>query len=88
MILRRIALAFIRFYQRYVSPLKRPTCRFVPTCSEYAHDAIVHHGVLRGGLKALWRLLRCQPLCAGGYDPVLPPPPACGQLEGPEEARP
>jgi putative component of membrane protein insertase Oxa1/YidC/SpoIIIJ protein YidD len=73
-ILRRIALAFIRFYQRYLSPLKRPS--------------IVHCGVLRGGLKALWRLLRCQPCCAGGYDPVLPPPPACGQLEGPEEAKP
>jgi uncharacterized protein len=87
-IVRRIALALIRFYQRYLSILKRPTCRFVPTCSEYAHDAISHHGVLRGGLKALWRLLRCQPLCAGGYDPVLLPPGVGGQLEAREEAQP
>jgi putative membrane protein insertion efficiency factor len=72
---RRLALGLIRFYQRYLSPLKRPTCRFLPTCSDYAHEAICVHGVWRGGLMALWRLLRCQPLCKGGYDPVLPPAP-------------
>jgi uncharacterized protein len=87
-IVRRVALALIRFYQRYLSGLKRPTCRFVPTCSEYASEAITHYGVLRGSLKALWRLLRCQPLCAGGYDPVLPAAHVCGQLEAPEEAKP
>lgn len=86
--LRRVALALIRFYQRHVSPLKRPTCRFLPTCSEYAHDAVVHYGVLRGGLMALWRLLRCQPLCAGGHDPVLPPRPSVRALETSEEAKP
>jgi putative membrane protein insertion efficiency factor len=84
---RRIALALIRGYQRYLSPLKRPTCRFLPTCSEYAYEAIAHYGVVRGGLKALWRLLRCQPFCAGGYDPVLPAPHVCGQLEAREEAK-
>ena len=88
MIVRRVALALIRFYQRHLSGLKRPTCRFVPTCSEYAYEAIVHYGVVRGSLKALWRLLRCQPLCAGGYDPVLPEPHVCGQLEAREEAKP
>jgi uncharacterized protein len=87
-IVRRVALACIRFYQRYLSGLKRPTCRFVPSCSEYAYGAIGHYGVVRGGLKALWRLLRCQPLCAGGYDPVLPEPHVCGQLEAREEAKP
>ena len=87
MIVRRLALAFIRFYQRCLSPLKRPTCRFLPTCSEYAYEAITRYGVLRGGLKALWRLLRCQPFCAGGYDPVLPEPHACGHLEAREEAK-
>jgi hypothetical protein len=84
---RRVALAVIRFYQRYISVLKRPTCRFVPTCSEYAVEAIEHFGVVRGSLKALWRLLRCQPLCAGGYDPVLPAPHVCAELEAREEAK-
>jgi putative membrane protein insertion efficiency factor len=87
-ILRRVALSLIRFYQRYLSVLKRPTCRFVPTCSEYAVEAIEHFGVLRGGLMAMWRLLRCQPLCAGGYDPVLPERHTCGELEAREEAKP
>jgi putative membrane protein insertion efficiency factor len=87
-IVRRVALALIRFYQRHLSGWKRPTCRFVPTCSEYAYEAIVHYGVVQGSLKALWRLLRCQPLCAGGYDPVLPEPHVCGQLEAREEAKP
>ena len=86
--LRRAALALIAFYQRYLSPLKRPTCRFLPTCSEYAHDAIVHYGVLRGGLMALWRLCRCQPLCAGGHDPVLPPRRVVRALETSEEVKP
>ncbi len=88
MILRRVALSLIRFYQRYHSGLKRPTCRFRPTCSEYAFEAIERFGVLRGGCKALWRLLRCQPLCAGGYDPVLPEVHVCGHLEAREEAKP
>jgi hypothetical protein len=70
--MRRLILGLIRFYQRYLSPLKGPSCRFVPTCSEYAHEAVVVHGPLRGSLLAMWRLLRCHPLCRGGYDPVLP----------------
>ena len=61
----------IRFYRRYLSGLKRvPTCRFVPTCSEYALKAIEKRGALIGTLKAIWRILRCNPLCRGGYDPV------------------
>jgi uncharacterized protein len=67
----RVLLALVAFYRRYLSPLKgRPTCRFLPTCSEYAHDAIVTHGAWRGGALALGRLLRCHPFCAGGLDPV------------------
>ena len=69
---RALVVSLIRWYQRYVSPLKRPTCRFLPTCSEYACEAVSTHGCWRGGLLALWRLLRCQPLGRGGYDPVLP----------------
>lgn len=73
--LKRIALAPIRFYQRVLSPLKPvPTCRYVPTCSCYAVEAIEKRGVLVGTAKALWRLLRCNPLFRGGYDPVDPRP--------------
>lgn len=69
--LKRIVLAPIRFYRRYLSGLKRvPTCRFAPTCSQYAIEAIERRGVIVGTAKAVWRILRCNPLCRGGYDPV------------------
>jgi uncharacterized protein len=69
--LTRILLAPIRWYRRYLSPLKgRPTCRYLPTCSEYAIEAIETRGPLVGGIKAVWRILRCNPLFRGGYDPV------------------
>ena len=57
-------------YKRVISPLLPPSCRFYPTCSEYAREAIERHGVLRGLRLAAWRLVRCQPLCRGGLDPV------------------
>jgi putative membrane protein insertion efficiency factor len=63
----------IRFYRRFVSPLKTtPTCRFAPTCSAYALEAIETRGAVVGVLLAAWRILRCNPLCAGGHDPVPP----------------
>ncbi|MBN1460170.1 MAG: membrane protein insertion efficiency factor YidD [Armatimonadetes bacterium] len=65
----RGALAFVRFYQRFLTGLKPPTCRFYPTCSEYAAQAITHCGLLRGLALAAWRVLRCNPFSAGGYDP-------------------
>ncbi len=65
-----IALLPILFYQRCISPLKRPTCRFYPSCSHYASESILVHGLVYGGYLILVRLLRCQPLCRGGYDPV------------------
>ena len=68
--MKKLLLALIRGYQRWLSPLLGPRCRFHPSCSHYAAEAIAQHGALHGGALALWRLLRCQPLCKGGYDPV------------------
>jgi hypothetical protein len=60
----------IRIYQRYISPFMAPSCRFQPTCSEYADEAIARYGSLRGGWLAMRRILRCQPFGSHGYDPV------------------
>lgn len=71
-LLGRMLLLPIAFYQKCVSPYTPPSCRFVPTCSEYARQAIVTHGPLKGLLLAVWRLLRCNPWGGSGYDPVPP----------------
>lgn len=63
------AVTAIEAYQRWLSPLLGPACRYWPSCSEYARLAIGRHGLIRGGCAALARLLRCQPLFAGGIDP-------------------
>jgi len=68
--MRRLLMGCIRFYQRFISPLKPPMCRFYPTCSQYALEAVARHGVWRGGYLALRRLLKCHPFHPGGYDPV------------------
>jgi len=60
----------IRFYQKFISPLKPPVCRFTPTCSEYALEAIKKYGPLKGLFMAIWRVLRCNPFSKGGFDPV------------------
>ncbi|MBI2303423.1 MAG: membrane protein insertion efficiency factor YidD [Chloroflexi bacterium] len=67
--MRRAALAAIRLYQRALSPYTLPSCRFVPTCSQYSYEAISRHGLWRGGWLTLRRLARCHPLSPGGYDP-------------------
>jgi len=67
---KRPLLAVIRFYQRRISPAAPPACRFQPTCSEYACEAIETFGALRGAAMAAWRILRCNPLNDGGLDPV------------------
>jgi putative membrane protein insertion efficiency factor len=67
---RLLVLGFIRLYQFLVSPMLPPACRFWPTCSRYAYDAISRHGVVRGAWLGLRRLCRCHPFHPGGYDPV------------------
>ena len=79
---RRLALATIRFYQRRISPGLAPACRFQPTCSDYAYEAIETHGTAKGALMAAWRILRCNPLNDGGLDPV----PDRHSQEGPSRA--
>jgi len=67
---RRVAIAPIRFYQRFVSPALPRRCKYEPTCSAYAAQAISEYGILRGLVLAGWRLVRCNPWSHGGYDPV------------------
>jgi putative membrane protein insertion efficiency factor len=68
--LRSGILTMLRIYKRFLSPLLPAACRFEPTCSEYAADAVELHGVLKGSWLTLRRLVRCQPFCRGGFDPV------------------
>ena len=68
--MKKLFLLLIRFYQKFISPLTPPSCRFRPTCSAYAAEAIEKYGVVKGGCLAVWRFLRCNPFCKGGYDPV------------------
>lgn len=65
-------LGLIYFYRYIIKPFLPRSCRFEPSCSAYAIDAIQTLGILKGGCKIIWRLLRCHPWCQGGYDPVLP----------------
>jgi uncharacterized protein len=69
--MKTILTAALRLYKWLISPLIPPACRYVPSCSEYAMEAVEVHGVLRGSVLAAWRLLRCHPFAKGGYDPVL-----------------
>ncbi|HEY8348755.1 MAG TPA: membrane protein insertion efficiency factor YidD [Clostridiales bacterium] len=69
--IKKLLIAMIRFYQRYLSPLKpKGSCRFYPTCSQYAIDALSRYGVLKGSYLAVRRILKCHPFHPGGYDPV------------------
>jgi len=67
---KKVFLAPIRFYQKWISPGLPPSCRFYPSCSEYAYQAIEKYGVLRGGWLGLRRIVRCHPFNSGGFDPV------------------
>ncbi len=65
-----VMVAMVRFYQRFISPMTPPSCRYTPTCSQYAIEALRKHGPLRGTALAVWRILRCNPWGGSGYDPV------------------
>ncbi|MCL5064968.1 MAG: membrane protein insertion efficiency factor YidD [Firmicutes bacterium] len=66
----RLLVGMIKGYQRFISPFTRPSCRYTPTCSQYAVDAVSRYGVVKGGWLSVKRLARCHPLHVGGYDPV------------------
>jgi putative membrane protein insertion efficiency factor len=65
-----ILIRLIEIYRKYISILKKPSCRFYPTCSQYAIDAIKKYGAVKGSFMAIWRIIRCNPFNKGGYDPV------------------
>ena len=69
---KKLILKMIRFYQKYISPMSPPTCRFYPTCSQYAIEAVEEHGAIKGSYLATRRILKCHPFHEGGFDPVPP----------------
>jgi len=68
--LKKLFILCIHGYQKYLSPLKSNHCKYTPTCSQYAIEALEKHGLIKGMLLAVWRILRCNPFSKGGYDPV------------------
>jgi len=68
--MKKIALGLIKGYQKYISPLSAPSCRFYPTCSHYSFEAIEKHGALKGSWMATIRISKCHPFHPGGFDPV------------------
>ena len=68
--MKNILIAMIRFYQKFLSPLKHTRCPYTPTCSQYGLEAIQKYRAVKGSLLACWRILRCNPFSKGGYDPV------------------
>ncbi|MTH54433.1 membrane protein insertion efficiency factor YidD [Bacillus mangrovi] len=68
--MKRIFLSLIRFYQKFISPMTPPSCRFYPTCSNYGLEAIQKHGAIKGSYMTVMRILRCNPMHPGGFDPV------------------
>ena len=68
--MKKILVSLIKLYRRFLSPLKPPSCRFYPTCSQYTMEAVEKHGAVKGSFLGLKRILKCHPLHPGGYDPV------------------
>jgi uncharacterized protein len=74
--MKSLAIKFLRGYKRLISPMLPAACRYVPTCSEYAIEAVERFGIFRGGAMAMWRVLRCNPFVKGGVNPVH----SCGSV--------
>ena len=68
--MKKVIISCIKFYRKFISPLKRPSCRFYPTCSQYTLEAVEKYGALKGGFMGIKRILKCHPYNKGGYDPV------------------
>ena len=68
--MKKLLIAAIKFYQKYISPMKSTKCPYFPTCSQYGVDAISKHGAIKGGILTVWRIMRCNPFSKGGVDPV------------------
>jgi len=68
--MKKLLITLIKWYRKYISPMKRTKCPYVPSCSEYGLEAIEKYGAIKGSLLAVWRILRCNPFSKGGYDPV------------------
>jgi len=68
--MKKIIIEVIKFYRKYISPMKTTKCPYYPTCSTYGMEAVEKYGTIRGGFMTFWRVLRCNPFSKGGYDPV------------------
>lgn len=68
--MKKLMILLIKIYRKYISPMKHTKCPYFPTCSEYGLEAVEKYGAFKGGLLALWRIIRCNPFSKGGYDPV------------------
>ncbi len=68
--MKKFVISILRFYKKFISPALPDSCRFYPTCSEYAAAAVEKYGVLKGSIKSIYRIIRCNPFNKGGYDPV------------------
>ena len=68
--MKKALIYLIKFYRKYISPMKRTKCPYIPTCSEYGLEAVEKYGAFKGSFLALWRIIRCNPFSKGGYDPV------------------
>jgi len=68
--MRKFVISILRFYKKFISPALPDSCRFYPTCSEYAVAAVEKYGILKGSIKSIYRIIRCNPFNKGGYDPV------------------
>jgi putative membrane protein insertion efficiency factor len=69
--MKKLLMGLIKGYQKFISPYLQKSCRHVPSCSEYAHQALEEFGVIKGSVLSVWRILRCNPFASGGYDPVV-----------------